>query len=85
MYRFTMDHVIKGRKTLRQAAGMWEETFNERQYAQMLADEIRTLRGIHFSDEEIAELLRTKAHIEIEPATIAACAGVTRRKKAAAR
>lgn len=86
MYRFTMAHAMKGRKVLRQAAGMWEETFDEGQFVGMLSEEIRALRSKCLSWEEISALLRANAHIEIDPAILATyCADVRRKRQAAGR
>ncbi len=81
MYRFTSAHIIKAQNVLRHAAGMWEETFDERQFIAALRAEILALRAGGRTWVEISDLLRIKAHIEIDPETLAALSPEPRRKK----
>ncbi len=72
MAQFSLNQAMKAQAALREAAGEGEETFDERQLVGMLSDEIRTLRASGSDDEEISQILKTQANVDLDTETIKA-------------
>ena len=70
MPEFTLEQGLKARALLRAKGNMPTESFDEKQLIGMISDEIRELRTIGVSDEEIARTLQQDAGLPLDSSAI---------------
>lgn len=71
MKTFPIEEALRAQKALRDAAGLAPEMFPVEAFVGMVSDEIEQLRAQGKSDEDIADLIRSKSNIEISAVDIA--------------
>ena len=68
---FVLEEAMRAQRVLREAAGMEPERFPVEAFVGMISDEIESLRGQGFSDEDVARVIRSGAEVEISAKEIA--------------